>query len=221
MNIHTPPAKTIASVIFAAAGSPNYAHMITDDVIAHAATAMDKIAKAEVAAAVKAGNISKRDPNTRPGGPSISLRLARMIADGPMTREALGKNSGMKGEDVSNGLNYMRQAVLIEPSYKIIKLTAKGREWLARQEAILDGANEPKISKLDIERLKVLRTINGGQTITKDVAEALGKDKSLTGARIREMIRNGLLISNGPADTSKPRILSLTIKGREMLEAHQ
>ena len=214
MNIHTPQPKTIAPVF-------RTSRELSDPVNDAVCRAMDRVAKAEVAAAVKAGNIAKNDPGSRPGGPSISLRLGRMIADGPMTREALGKNSGMKGEDVSNGLNYMRQAVLIEPSYKIITLTAKGREWLARQEAILGGASGPKLSKLDIERLKVLRTIDGGQTITKDVAEALGKDKSLTGARIREMIRNGLLISNGPADTSKPRILSLTVKGREMLEAHQ
>lgn len=221
MNIHTADLMNQAEIQTVAANCYKFARLITPAVEAAIIPRMDKIAKAEVAAAIKAGNISKRDPNTRPGGPSISLRLARMIADGPMSREALGKNSGMKGEDVSNGLNYMRQAVLIEPSYKIIKLTAKGREWLARQEAILDGASEPKLSKLDIERLKVLRTIDGGQTSTKDVAEALGKDKSLTGARIREMIRNGFLQAKGPADTSKPRILSLTIKGREMLEAHQ
>lgn len=220
MNIHTPPAKTIASVIFAAAGSPNYAHMITDDVIAHAATAMDKIAKAEVAAAIKAGNIVKIDPGSRPGGPSTSLRIARLIANGPMSRVDLIAAADIDPKAVTNGLFTMRKMKLLNPDYQTISLTPKGKAWLESHEA---GEYVTKsVDKAQQRRIAVLQALAGGKAITAQIAEALGKDKSEIGGRIREMVKHGLIHSEkNPRNSNLPRILSLTVKGREMLEAHQ
>lgn len=213
MNIHAPPAKTIAPVF-------RTSRELSDPVNEAVCRAMDKIAKAEVAAAVKAGNIAKIDPGSRPGGPSTSLRIARLIANGPMSRVDLVDAADIDAKAVTNGLCTMRKMALVKPDYQTISLTPKGQEWLARHEA--GDFVTQSVDKAQQSRIAVLQALADGKAITAQIAEALGKDKSEIGGRIREMVKHGLIHSEkNPLNCNLPRILSLTIKGREMLEAHQ
>lgn len=83
----------------------------------------------------------------------------------------------------------------------------------------IEDPAEFRAGEADTEaRLAVLKAVDAGATSVAAVAEALGKDKSHTGGRVREMIRNGLLFSDGPADTSKPRVLSITAIARDFME---
>lgn len=83
----------------------------------------------------------------------------------------------------------------------------------------IEDPAEFRAGEADTEaRLAVLRAIDDGATSIAEVATVLGKDKSHTGGRVREMIRNGLLLSDGPADTSKPRTLSITAIARDFME---
>ena len=83
----------------------------------------------------------------------------------------------------------------------------------------IEDPAEFRAGEADTEaRLAVLKAVDAGATSIAAVAEALGKDKSHTGGRVREMIRNGLLLSDGPADTSKPRTLSITNIARKFME---
>lgn len=213
MNIHTPPSKTIAPVF-------RTSRELSDPVNEAVCRAMDKIAKAEVAAAIKAGNIAKIDPGSRPGGPSTSLRIARLIANGPMSRVGLVDAADIDAKAVTNGLCTMRKMALVKPDYQTISLTPKGQEWLARHEA--GDFVTQSVDKAQQSRIAVLQALADGKAITAQIAEALGKDKSEIGGRIREMVKHGLIHSEkNPRNSNLPRILSLTIKGREMLEAHQ
>ena len=83
----------------------------------------------------------------------------------------------------------------------------------------IEDPAEFRAGEADTEaRLAVLKAVFAGASSIAAVAEALGKDKSHTGGRVREMIRNGLLLSDGPADTSKPRTLSITAIARDFME---
>ena len=213
MNIHTPQPKTIAPVF-------RTSRELSDPVNEAFCRAMDRVAKAEVAAAVKAGNISKRDPGSRPGGPSTSLRIARLIVNGPMSRVDLVAAADIDPNAVTNGLCTMRKMKLLNPDYQTISLTPKGKAWLESHEA---GDYVTKsVDKAQQSRFAVLQALADGKAITAQIAEALGKDKSEIGGRIREMVKHGLIhAEKNPRNSNLPRILSLTVKGREMLEAHQ
>ena len=213
MNIHTPQPKTIAPVF-------RTSRELSDPVNEAVCRAMDRVAKAEVAAAVKAGNIAKVDPGSRPGGPSTSLRIARLIVNGPMSRVDLIAAADIDAKAVTNGLCTMRKMKLLNPDYQTISLTAKGKAWLESHEA---GDYVTKsVDKAQQSRFAVLQALANGKAITAQIAEALGKDKSEIGGRIREMVKHGLIHSEkNPRNSNLPRILSLTVKGREMLEAHQ
>ena len=83
----------------------------------------------------------------------------------------------------------------------------------------IEDPAEFRAGEADTEaRLAVLKAVDAGATSIAAVAEALGKDKSHTGGRVREMTRHGLLFSDGPADTSKPRVLSITAIARDFME---
>jgi predicted transcriptional regulator len=215
MNTHT-QIQPRAIPVYRDRGAPDL--IPSEILLASICKAMDRVAKADMKAALKAGNISKQDPNSRPGGMPIGLRLALMVEHAPMERATLSKMSGMKADTVSSGLNVLRKTAMIKPNYQTIELTPKGQAWLARQK----GEPVTTLDKTDLARLAVLRAIDTGATTTAQVAMALGKDKSQVGGRIREMVKHNMLLAvHDPRNTNFPMLLSMTVQGRKMLEANK
>ena len=155
MTIHTPTPAEVAALIYAAAGSPTFAHLVTDAAIDAACAEMDRVAARDVDAAYRAGNLSasmravfdgtKDERDRQPGrrlDPKVlaarvrvrRAKVIRAIAGGAKTGRAIRQVTGLHVNDMRDAVEWLTRAGLAAQGNRGITITDAGRAWMeARQ----------------------------------------------------------------------------------------
>lgn len=219
MNIHTADLMNQAEIQTVAANCYKFARLITPAVEAAIIPRMDKIAKADMKAALKAGAIAKSGVsvtrNTDTMMPATtSLKVAELAEAGPVDIAGLPAALGVSEGNVKSCLKYMAERGIIERTRKQLTITADGLKWLAAQR---------ELAKSEGGRVTMLRAVVNGYTTSAELVEVMGRSRPTINRIAVELVNDGLLSRERVEGQTNSgfRRLSVTEAGFIYLEAHQ
>lgn len=216
MNTHT-QIKPRAIPVYRDRGAPDL--IPSEILLASICKAMDRVAKADMKAALKAGAIAKSGVSQAPREAdtmmpaTTSLEVAELAALGSVDIDTLPEKVGVSAGNMKSCLKYMVTRRIVRRIGKKIYITVEGLEWLAAQR---------ELAKSEGGRVTMLRAVVNGYATSSELVDVMQRSKPTINRIAVALVSEGLLSRERfDGRTNLPQRMSITEAGWAYLEARK